>query len=86
METIITDNVKRFLELQEKVNNQIDEQGQAESKLVDELEKIGDDLSYEEQDMVCSEYLKRCIPPEKSVEFEEKVSMVFNAPKSQVNL
>lgn len=53
MQTIITDNVKRFLELQEKVNNQIDEQGQAESKLVDELEKIGDNLSEQEISMVC---------------------------------
>ncbi len=52
METIITDNVKRFFELQEQVNKQIDEQGQAESKLVDELEKIGDNLSHEEIDMV----------------------------------
>ena len=52
MQTIITDNVKRFFELQEQVNKQIDEQGQAESKVADELEEMGDKLSYEEIDSV----------------------------------
>jgi hypothetical protein len=40
--------VKRFIELQERVNREIDTYGQASSANCDMLEEIGDSLSYEE--------------------------------------
>ena len=42
---MITVNVKRFIELQTQVNNQIDWNGQADTALADELDALGDQLT-----------------------------------------
>jgi hypothetical protein len=43
----------KFLQLQAQVNQEIDEHGQASTKLVDELEKLGDELNDDEINEVC---------------------------------
>jgi hypothetical protein len=48
--------VKQFIELQEQVNIQIDITGQAEAKLADELEQLGDQLTNAEINEVCEYY------------------------------
>ena len=45
---MITANVKRFIELQTQVNNQIDWNGKANPQLADELEALGDQLTNNE--------------------------------------
>lgn len=47
---------ERFLALQDKVNNEIDELGQATTESVNELEALGDSLTIEEIDEVCKIY------------------------------
>ncbi len=42
------ENVNRFVKLQTTINNQIDQYGEAELKLVEELEILGDKLTTEE--------------------------------------
>ncbi len=42
---MITTNVERFIELQTAINNQIDQYGQADEQLVDELDQLGDQLT-----------------------------------------
>ena len=44
----MTTNVKRFIALQTTINNQIDEQGEADHSLVDELDALGDQLTSDE--------------------------------------
>lgn len=44
---------EKFLQLQAQVNQEIDEHGQASTKLVDELEKLGDELNDDEINEVC---------------------------------
>ena len=51
---MITVNVKRFIALQTQVNNQIDQYGQADAQLADELEMVGDQLTNEEIAVVCN--------------------------------
>lgn len=50
----MTTNVMRFLELQNQVNNQIDQYGQAEIELVGELEMLGDQLTPDEIAVACT--------------------------------
>ena len=45
---MITENVKRFIELQTTINNQIGWDGQAEERLVDELDELGNQLTNDE--------------------------------------
>ena len=49
---------KQFLELQDKVNNEIDTFGQATTKSVEELDALGKSLTHEEIDEVCELALK----------------------------
>lgn len=49
-------NVQRFLALQAEVNSQIDAHGSADSETVSALEVLGDSLSPEEVEEVCSKY------------------------------
>ena len=49
---------KQFLELQDKVNNEIDTFGQATIKSVEELDALGKSLTWEEIDEVCELALK----------------------------
>lgn len=42
---MITTNVERFIELQTAINNQIDQYGEANEELVDELDQLGDQLT-----------------------------------------
>jgi hypothetical protein len=42
---MITTNVERFIELQTAINNQIDQYGQADEQLADELDQLGDQLT-----------------------------------------
>jgi len=51
---MMTTNVMRFLELQNQVNNQIDQYGQAEIELVGELEMLGDQLTPDEIAVACT--------------------------------
>jgi len=44
----MTTNVKRFIALQTTINNQIDEQGEADHSLVDELDALGNQLTSDE--------------------------------------
>lgn len=50
--------VKKFIELQERVNREIDTYGQASWANVEMLEEIGDSLSYEEIEKV-TELIKK---------------------------
>lgn len=47
---------QQFIQLQEQVNAQIDILGQADSKLVDELDQLGDSLTNNEINEVCDHY------------------------------
>jgi hypothetical protein len=49
---------KQFLELQDKVNNEIDTFGQATTKSVEELDALGKSLTHKEIDEVCELALK----------------------------
>ena len=49
-------NVERFIQLQTTVNEQIGVYGEADHQLVDELEILGDQLTYDEISIV-SNYL-----------------------------
>ena len=49
-------NVERFIQLQTTVNEQIGAYGEADHQLVDELELLGDQLTYDEISIV-SNYL-----------------------------
>ena len=51
---MITANVKRFIELQTQVNNQIDQYGEADVQLAGELESLGDQLTGDEISVLCS--------------------------------
>ena len=51
---MITANVKRFIELQNQVNNQIDQYGEADVQLADELESLGDQLTNAEISVLCT--------------------------------
>jgi hypothetical protein len=48
--------VKKFIELQERVNREIDIYGQASQLSCDMLEELGDSLTYEEIQKVTSLY------------------------------
>lgn len=47
---------EQFLQLQAKVNQEIDTLGQATSASVNELETLGDDLTPQEIEEVCERY------------------------------
>lgn len=49
-------NVQKFIELQDKANQDIDTHGETTSEVADELEKVGDLLTPEEQDEVIAHY------------------------------
>ena len=49
-------NVERFIQLQTTINEQIGAYGEADHQLVDELEILGDQLTYDEISIV-SNYL-----------------------------
>ena len=51
---MITANVKRFIQLQDLVNDQIGQYGQAEIELVGELETLGDQLTGDEVSVLCN--------------------------------
>ena len=51
---MITENVKRFLQLQDLVNDQIGQHGQADIELVSELEMLGDQLTADEIAVACT--------------------------------
>ena len=51
---MITANVKRFLQLQDLVNDQIGQHGQADIELVGELELLGDQLTPDEIAVACT--------------------------------
>jgi hypothetical protein len=51
---MITLNIKRFIALQTQVNNQIDQYGEADAQLADELEVLGDQLTGTEVSVLCS--------------------------------
>lgn len=55
-------NVKKFIELQDEVNRQIDEKGEADYELADELNRIGDSLNSYESELAIEEYMKRREP------------------------
>lgn len=55
-------NVKKFIELQDEVNRQIDEKGEADHELADELNRIGDSLNSYESELAIEEYMKRREP------------------------
>lgn len=48
--------VKQFIELQTKINNQIDTIGEADIQLAGELEILGDQLTNNEINQVCEWY------------------------------
>jgi len=54
-------NVKKFIELQDKANNDIDQFGQTTSETANELEAVGDALTYPEIDEVIAIYNQRKI-------------------------
>lgn len=47
---------QQFIKLQERVNAQIDKHGLADSKLVDELDQLSDNLTNNEINEVCDHY------------------------------
>lgn len=51
-------NIQKFIELQDKANNDIDTLGQTTQETADELEAIGDALTYEEIEEVTAHYIK----------------------------
>lgn len=53
---MITVNVKRFIALQNQINNQIDQYGEADVQLAGELELVGDQLTGDEIAVLCSYY------------------------------
>ena len=55
---MITVNVKRFIALQNQINNQIDQYGEADAQLAGELELVGDQLTGSEIAVLCSYYEK----------------------------
>lgn len=55
-------NVQRFVELQDEVNQQIDEKGEANYELTEELNRIGDSLNSYESELAIEEYMKRREP------------------------
>ena len=50
--------VKKFIELQKAVNNQIDSKGEADIELVNELEKVGDSLNSHECEIAIELWMK----------------------------
>lgn len=48
--------IKKFIELQERVNREIDNYGEASQLSCDMLEELGDSLTYEEIQKVTSLY------------------------------
>jgi uncharacterized protein YukE len=48
--------VQRFIELQDKANNEINQLGQATDETVNELEAVGDNLNDAEIEEVCKIY------------------------------
>ena len=53
---MITVNVKRFIALQNQVNDQIRTNGEADVQLAGELEIVGDQLTGTEVAVLCSYY------------------------------
>ena len=53
---MITVNIKRFIALQNQVNAQIDQYGEADVQLAGELEIVGDQLTGSEIAVLCSYY------------------------------
>lgn len=65
---MITTNVKRFLQIQNLVNDQINHYGQADIELVDELDQLGNQLTNSEIS-VLSTYLSE--NPESDMGYED---------------
>ena len=53
---MITVNIKRFIALQNQVNDQIRTNGEADVQLAGELELVGDQLTGTEVAVLCSYY------------------------------
>lgn len=53
------ENVTRFIELQTKANNEIDELGQTTPETFNELEAVGESLNPTEIDELLATYLKK---------------------------
>ena len=70
---MITENVKRFIELQNQVNNQIDQYGEADIQLVDELESLGDQLTGDEISVLCT-YMEEDVVED--IEYEDVEWMI----------
>lgn len=70
---MITANVKRFIELQTQVNNQIDQYGEADVQTAGELEVLGDQLTGTEVAILCSYYEGDGV---EDMEMEETVELV----------
>lgn len=51
-------NVQKFIQLQDKANQDIDMHGETTSEVADELEKVGDQLTPDEQDAVIAHYIE----------------------------
>ena len=51
---MMTTNVKRFLEMQDQINKQIDAYGVADAQLVGEHEALGDQLTADEIAVACT--------------------------------
>lgn len=51
--------VEKFIKLQEKINQQIDQNGEADLDLVNELEKISNSLSPQEEDEIINWFINK---------------------------
>ena len=65
---MITVNVKRFIQIQDLVNDQIGQYGQANIELITELEQLGDRLTNDEISVLCT-YLDES--PVDDMEYED---------------
>ncbi len=61
-------NVEQFIQLQDTINEQISKYGEADPQLVDKLELLGDQLTYDEISIV-SNYLAELT--EGDIEYED---------------
>lgn len=55
----IPEKVKRFIDLQNQVNKQIDEKGEADHELADELERVADSLNSHESELAIELYMSK---------------------------
>ena len=77
----MTERVKRFFELQDKANNDIDMFGQTTDKTANELEELGNSLNDKEIEEVCkihNEERRQFIHPFEEREVDEYIDEVKN--------